>query len=49
MMSISAQDRIQFGAYLGNLKSFGHETWPTDRCNHEQYSLGNSLHDFEED
>ena len=49
MMSISAQDRIQFGAYLGNLKSFGHETWPTDRCNHEQYSLGNSMHDFEED
>ena len=49
MMSISAQDRIQCGAYLGNLKSFGHETWPTDRCSHEQYSLGNSLHDFEED
>ena len=29
--SISTRDIIRFKIYLLNFKSFGHETWPTDR------------------
>ena len=40
-----------YGTYvkpsLLNCKSFGHEAWPTNRYNKEQYFCGKILHDLE--
>ena len=37
MMIISTRDRVCFWMNLLNRKSFGYETWPTNRYIHGQY------------